>query len=61
MFGFSLGEILFLSVLALIVIGPDDLPKVAQKIGRFINEIKRHTSGWKNQITKEINKNDKDS
>ena len=39
--GFS--ELLFLSFLVLIVIGPKDLPKVARSIIRFLNEMRRTT------------------
>lgn len=50
MLGFSMGEILFLGILALILIGPDELPKVARQIGRFLNDIKRTTSEFTNEI-----------
>ena len=39
--GFS--ELLFLSFLVLIFIGPKDLPKMARSIIRFLNEMKRTT------------------
>lgn len=45
-----MGEILFLAILALILIGPDELPKVARQIGRFLNDIKRTTSEFTNEI-----------
>lgn len=38
-----MGEILILAAIALIVIGPEDLPKLARQIGRFVNDIKRST------------------
>lgn len=41
MFGLSFFEILFLLVMALIVIGPKQLPQVARKVARFINEFRR--------------------
>ena len=44
MFGLSIFEIIFLAALALIVIGPKELPEVARTLGRFLNELKRHTS-----------------
>lgn len=44
MFGLSFFEILFLAALALIVIGPKELPVVARTLGRFINELKRSTN-----------------
>lgn len=43
MFGLSFGEILFLGVLALIVVGPKQLPELARYLGRFLNEVKRST------------------
>lgn len=50
MLGFSLPEILFLAVLALVVIGPKQLPEVARTIGRFLNELRRAS----NSITEEF-------
>lgn len=46
MFGLSLGEVLILAAIALIVIGPEDLPKLARQIGRFVNDIKRSTQSF---------------
>jgi sec-independent protein translocase protein TatB len=53
---FSLSEIIFLLILALLVIGPKQLPEVARYLGRFINEMKRATSS----ITDELEKKDND-
>ena len=44
MFGLGMSEIIFLGLLALIVIGPKELPELARTIGRFMNELKRSTS-----------------
>jgi len=41
---FSLGEMLFLAVLALVIVGPRQLPELARTIGRFVNEMKRASS-----------------
>lgn len=38
---FSLSELLFIGALALLVIGPKQLPEVARNIARFLNELKR--------------------
>lgn len=46
MFGLSLGEVLFLGIIALIVIGPKQLPELARNLGRFLNELKRATDGF---------------
>lgn len=45
MFGLSLSELLFLGVLALLVIGPKQLPELARTLGRFLNDLKRSTEG----------------
>ncbi|HRO66351.1 MAG TPA: twin-arginine translocase TatA/TatE family subunit [Pseudobdellovibrionaceae bacterium] len=50
MFGLGFTEVLFLGVLALIVIGPKQLPEMARHLGRFLNELKRATDGITNDI-----------
>jgi sec-independent protein translocase protein TatB len=42
--GFSFGELVFIALLALIVIGPKDLPKILRTAGRTIGQIKRVVS-----------------
>jgi len=44
MFGLSISHMILLAALALIVIGPKQLPEVARALARFINELKRMTS-----------------
>jgi sec-independent protein translocase protein TatB len=50
MFGLSFFEILFLAILALIVIGPKELPVVARTLGRFLNDLKRTTNGLTDEL-----------
>ena len=50
MFGLGFSEIVLLGVLALIVIGPKQLPELARAIGRFMNELKRTTSEFSDEI-----------
>ena len=50
MFGFSVGEVLLLAVIALVVIGPKQLPEFARQIGRLLNEIKRSTSDFAEEM-----------
>lgn len=50
MFGLGMSEIIFLAVLALIVIGPKQLPEVARTLGRFLNELKRSTNVLSEEI-----------
>lgn len=47
--GFS--EIILLGIIALIFIGPKQLPEVARTVGRMLNEWKRATSDFQNSMT----------
>ena len=51
----SAGEMLFLFVLALVVLGPKRLPGLARQLGKFMNEFKRASNEFKYQIESEIN------
>lgn len=46
MFGLSMGEMFLLMAIALIAIGPKQLPEVARTLGKFMNEMKRATSDF---------------
>ncbi|MBO9668227.1 MAG: twin-arginine translocase TatA/TatE family subunit [Bdellovibrio sp.] len=50
MFGLGMSEIIFLAVLALIVIGPKELPQLARTLGRFLNELKRSTDSLTDEL-----------
>ena len=50
MFGLGMSEIIFLGVLALIVIGPKELPELARTLGRFMNDLKRSTNSFSDEI-----------
>jgi Tat protein translocase TatB subunit len=54
MFGLSFFEILFLAALALIVIGPKQLPEVARTLGRFMNELRRTTNMMTEQMKQSV-------
>lgn len=41
MFGIGFSEILVIGLIALIFIGPEDLPRFARTIGRLLNEFRR--------------------
>ena len=41
MFGFSFGELVVLIVVAVVVIGPKDLPKVLRKLGQWAGKMRR--------------------
>jgi len=50
MFGIGLPEMLFIFALALIVLGPEQLPKVAQQLGRFFRELKNTGEEFRKQL-----------
>jgi sec-independent protein translocase protein TatB len=39
-FGLSMGELMVIAVIALIVVGPKDLPKMLRTIGRFVTKLR---------------------
>lgn len=58
MLDLSWTELFFVGVLALIIIGPKDLPELFQILGRFVGKMKRMYAdlhGSMNQLTKEVN------
>jgi len=44
MFGMGLTEILLILAVALVIIGPKNLPKVARKLGSLMGQVQRMTS-----------------
>lgn len=47
MFGIGMTEMIIIAVIALIFIGPDQIPDVARNVGRFLNDLKRSTDDLK--------------
>ena len=45
MFDLSLPKLLILAVLALVVFGPNELPKIASQAGRFLRDLRRIAEG----------------
>lgn len=54
MLGLSLPEIVFLAVLALVIIGPKQLPEVARTIGRVLNELRRASSSLTDELRQQV-------
>lgn len=54
MFDISFTEILIISIVALIVIGPERLPKVARTLGHLLGRVRRYIGNVKNDIQNEI-------
>ncbi len=47
-------EIAVIFIVALVFVGPEDLPKLARKLSRFLNEIKRSTQDISNSFMSEV-------
>jgi sec-independent protein translocase protein TatB len=47
-------EVLFVMVVALIVLGPSKLPEAARQAGRFVNEVRRISSGFQKEFREAI-------
>ncbi|MGP1614101.1 MAG: Sec-independent protein translocase protein TatB, partial [Pollutimonas bauzanensis] len=54
MFDVSFSELLLIGVIALIVIGPERLPKVARTLGHLIGRAQRYVSDVKTDIQREM-------
>lgn len=54
MFDVSFGEILIIAVVALIVIGPEKLPKVARTLGLLAGRMQRYVATVKGDIEREL-------
>jgi Tat protein translocase TatB subunit len=50
MFNLGFSELMLLGLLALLLIGPKQLPDVARALGRFINEMRRNLNIFKDQL-----------
>ena len=46
MFGLGFGEIILVLVVALLVLGPEKLPKLAKQLGRGMREFRRAASDF---------------
>lgn len=54
MFDFSIGEIAVIGVVALVVLGPERLPRVARSIGEWIGKAQRYVNEVKSDINREM-------
>ncbi|MCS6837550.1 MAG: Sec-independent protein translocase protein TatB [Bdellovibrionaceae bacterium] len=55
MFGIGFSEILVIGLIALIFIGPEDLPKFARTLGRLINEFRHGSEQFMEQLRNAAN------
>ncbi|WP_416233116.1 Sec-independent protein translocase protein TatB [Castellaniella sp.] len=58
MFDVSFSELMLIGVIALIVIGPERLPKVARTIGHLLGRAQRYVNEVKSDIQKEMDLKD---
>lgn len=58
MFGLGGAELLLVVLLAFLLIGPKDLPKVAHQIGRLVRQFRHATSDIKSSVEREIKLHD---
>lgn len=54
MFDVSFSELILIGIIALIVIGPERLPKVARTVGHLLGRAQRYVSDVKTDIKREI-------
>jgi len=54
MFDIAFSELMLIAVIALIVIGPEKLPRVARTVGHLAGRLQRYVSDVKADINREI-------
>ena len=54
MFDVSFSELLVIAVVALLVIGPEKLPKVARTVGAFTGRMQRYVAQIKEEVNREV-------
>lgn len=55
MFGIGFQELILLSLIGLIVLGPERLPRVANQLGNWLGQARRMTRVMRRQLEDEIN------
>lgn len=54
MFDIGFSELLLVAVIALLVLGPERLPKAARTVGLVIGKIKRSVSGLQEELERQV-------
>jgi sec-independent protein translocase protein TatB len=60
MFNIGAGEMIFILVAALLILGPSRLPELARGIGKFLREFRRQTDEVRSVVTREFYEMDRD-
>ena len=50
MFDLSISKLLILAVIALVIFGPNELPKIASQVGRALRDLRAIAEGAKNDL-----------
>jgi sec-independent protein translocase protein TatB len=53
-FDLSIPKLLVLTVIALVIFGPNELPKIASQAGRALRDLRRIAEGAKNGLREEL-------
>jgi sec-independent protein translocase protein TatB len=53
-FDLSIPKLLVLMVIALVIFGPNELPKIASQAGRALRDLRRIAEGAKNDLREEL-------
>ena len=61
MFDISWSELLVIAVVAIVVIGPKDLPRVLRSLGRWTSQVKRMARDFQNQFNEALREAELDS
>ncbi len=54
MFNLGISEIIAIAVIALVLIGPKQLPEVARILGRFLNDLRRTTNTLTDEFRSQV-------
>lgn len=54
MFDVSFGELIVIGAVALVVIGPERLPKVARTVGHFVGKAQRYAAQVRDEVNRQI-------
>ncbi|MGO8968694.1 MAG: twin-arginine translocase TatA/TatE family subunit [Myxococcaceae bacterium] len=60
MFNLGAGEIALISVVALLLLGPDKLPELARGLGKAFREFRKHTEDVRTMVEREFYRMDQD-
>ena len=54
MFNIGFSEMIVIAALALILIGPKQLPEVARNLGRLLNDLKRSAGSFTDELKSQV-------